>query len=284
MKIVRNLLIVAIALSVLAFVSVNWIVPAALAFYAIQKAPAITRVMPQPLADRSVSTAAGRKLLYVGYEFEVPWTDLDDSVTQFLPKGAQAPNRVDLHFRSGLRLVVTALPPGEWTTNVARQTKWSPKEMEALFGPTTAAGSDYQVLSTIYEFSPERISLWEAKQHGVSKDELLLILKSIVPLKAAESGIFYLQNERLKGFQEGAPSPRQDVLALHMFGEMGSVEMMFFQMNYKAPQRVGQPEINRIVQSLREVARDKSSALGASLPPAASENKIRNSSLYGSGS
>jgi hypothetical protein len=275
LKLVRNILIVAIVLVVLALVSLNWILPAAMAFYAAKRAPAITRVVPQPLTDGSISNAPGRKLSYLGYEFEVPWTDLDDNATLLLPKGATSPNRLDLRFRSGLRLVVTALPPREWTTEVARETKWSPKQMEALFGPATE-NSDYQVLSTIYEFSPQKMNHWKATEHGVSKDELLLILKSIVPLKAAESGIFYLQNEQLKGFQEGTPSPQQDVLAVHMFGDHGSVEMMFFQMNYKDPERVRQAEINRIVRSLREVAKDKTKASETSLPSQASQSKIRN--------
>jgi hypothetical protein len=256
LKFLRNLLIGAIAISAFAFAALNWILPVAMAFYAQKRAPQITQVVPQPLKDSSIGTAPGRKLSYLEYEFEVPWTDLDDSATQLLPKSASAPNRVDLHFRSGLRLIVTAVPPREWATNLARETKSSPEQIEAFFGRDTV-NSDYHILKAIYEFTPQKMNLWSTTQHGVNRDELLLILKSIVPLKAAQSGIFYLQNAQLLGFQEGTPSPHQDVIAVHMFGDRGSVEMMFFQAGYKNSQRVTQSEINRMVQTLRESSADR---------------------------
>jgi len=37
------------------------------------------------LKDTSVSEAPGTKLSYFGYEFEVPWSDLDESQTKLYP-------------------------------------------------------------------------------------------------------------------------------------------------------------------------------------------------------
>lgn len=252
-------MLTAIAVLVLAFGVVNWILPLAMSFYAARSAPAIVRISPQRLNDSSVSAAAGTKLAYFGYELEVPWTDLEARSTQLFPKNAPTPNRADLHFRSGLRLIVTALPPTEWENNFGREMHLPPKDLEAAFG-RDVMNSDYRFLKMVYEFTPSKMDHWSATKSGVSRDELLLVLKSIIPLRAAESGIFYLQNDHFQGFQQGRASPRQDVIGLHMFADDGSIEMMVFQQAYKNSARITQPEINRIVQSLRKTPKENPAA------------------------
>jgi uncharacterized ion transporter superfamily protein YfcC len=73
MKLVRRIL-ATIALIVAAL---YWIVPAGF-FYFAKSAPAITRVVPIDLKVLSTSPAPGKKLSYLGHEFEVPWGDLDE--------------------------------------------------------------------------------------------------------------------------------------------------------------------------------------------------------------
>ena len=67
---------------------------------------------------------------------------------------------------------------------------------------------------------------WSATRNVVTRDELLLTLQSIIPLKPAQSGIFYLQGNGMQGFQQGSTSPHQDYLALYMLAHDGSIEMM----------------------------------------------------------
>jgi hypothetical protein len=150
-----------------------------------------------------------------------------------------------------LRLVVTAVPPQEWTRGLAQELKVSPEVVESAFGRETMK-SDYSFVKDLYEFTPARMNHWSAWHRGVSRDELLLILKSIAPLKSAESGIFTLQNQSYQGFQEGNPLVRQDGIALHLFSEDGSIELILFQKDYQNPTGVTQSEINRIVHSLRK--------------------------------
>jgi len=254
LKLLR-ILLWSILVLVLVFGSLNWVLPVGMSLYFARTAPAITHIVPQPLKDTSVSTAPGTKLSYVGYEFEVPWTDLDSNSTQLFPRNSATQNRADLQFRSGLRLVLTALPPAEWVENLARETNSDPAKIEAMFGRDKGA-SDYRVLKTIYEFTPDKMDHWSATKRAVSRDELLLMLKSIVPFKVAQSGIFYLRNADLQGFQQGSASPRQDFIGLHMFADDGSVEMIVIQKDYKNSAGVSQLEINRIVQSLRKIPED----------------------------
>ena len=214
-------------------------------------------MIPRPLTDNSVSEAPGSKLSYFGYQFEIPWTDLDYSLTKLYPKDKPEKNKADLHFHSGLRIVVTAVPPREWSRGIAQEMKLSPQAIEAVFGPGTSR-SDYAFVKALYEFTPERMHHWTTSTTVWSRDQTLLVMKSIALLKSAESGVFVLQNQYYPGFQEGSPLVRQDGIAVHLFSDDGSVEMLFFQKDYKNPAGVTQPEINRIVQSLRKTSQNGS--------------------------
>ena len=93
----RILTTVAITLGVIAL-GAFYVAPVALSFDAARKAPPAARVVPTELKDLSVSQVQGTKLLYVGYEFEIPWNDLDPSQTRSVPK--DHPEMVALVFRS----------------------------------------------------------------------------------------------------------------------------------------------------------------------------------------
>ena len=85
MRILRRI-VVTVALTVtIIFVGVSWVALVALSFYAARKVPPVARVVPTDLKDTSVSEAPGTKLSYFGYEFEVPWSDLDESQTKLYP-------------------------------------------------------------------------------------------------------------------------------------------------------------------------------------------------------
>ena len=96
MKLAKQILLTVVITLAVIFVGVEWIAPVALSFYASQKAPAVARVVPTDLKDHSVSNAPGRKLAYVGYEFEIPWNDLDEAQTKLYPKDKHDKFRADL--------------------------------------------------------------------------------------------------------------------------------------------------------------------------------------------
>lgn len=97
---------------------------------------------------------------------------------------------------------------------------------------------------------------WGMSSGAYSRDQFLLIIKSFALLKSAEGGIFRLQHQDYLGFQEGSPRVRQDGIAVHLFSDDGSIEIIFFQKDYKNTGGVTQPEINRFVQSLHKSRSD----------------------------
>ena len=239
----RILLTVTITVATI-FAIVQWIAPIALSFYASRKAPPIARVIPSGLRDQSVSENTGKKLSYLGYQFDLPWSDLDDTQTRLYPKD-KPESRVDLRFRSGLRLLVTSSRPQEFVDGLAEEMKVSPQQIESTFG-----SSDYQVTKTIFEFTPDRMNHWSLSPRVHAREGFLLLIKSIVPTSSADSGIFNIQNKYSKGFQEGNPRVRPNIILVHLFYDQGSIEFIFFQKEYARPEGITQGEVNRVIQSL----------------------------------
>jgi hypothetical protein len=239
------------------FVAVRFIVPIALAFYSAQKVPAVARIVPTELLDHSISQATGKQLSYVGYEFEIPWDDLDESKTQLYPKEKPAKTRAVLAFRSGLRVMVTSLPPREmvdaFTNGNLDLGKMPPQAVDLLFGPGSTA-SDYMLANNIYEFTPDKMHYWSLSDRLHARETILLTVKSIMPSASAESGIFRIQNQDYKGFQQGNPAKHPRGVIVSLYSESGAVEFIFSDQDYRNPAKVDQPEINRIIQSLHKAA------------------------------
>ncbi len=249
MRLLRRILVTLVITLAVVFVSVEWIAPVALSYYGARKAPAVTRIVPTELPDQTVSQAPGSRLSYFGYEFEIPWNDIDESQTKLYPK--DKPNRVILMFHSGLRLIITALPPRELINGISGELRTSPQKMEATFGHE-AMNSDYNFVKTLYEFTPDTMHHWNVTSRIFSRDALLLVLKSLATAKSAESGIFKVQNQGFEGFQQGNTQARENGVVVNLYSDDGSVELIFTKQNYREAVGVTQPEINRIIQSLHK--------------------------------
>lgn len=259
MRILRRILIAVVITVAVIFVSVSWVAPVALSFYAAWKVPAAAKVVPTDLKDISVSDAPGPKLSYFGYEFEVPWSDLDETQTKLYPANRPEKTAVVLTFRSGLRLKVTAIPAHEWNSDSDPEIRMVPRVVAANFG-NEAIRSDYTIAKSIYEFTPHRMHYW-ALQPGVHyREQALLVIKSVMLLAPADTGILNIQNKQFKGFQQGDPHVPQSKLAFHLYSDDGSVEFIFFEKDKKFA-RVTQPEINRMIQTLRKAAQGSPTVL-----------------------
>jgi hypothetical protein len=235
------------------FAGAFWVAPMALSYYAAKGMPAVASVTPTDLSDHSVSQAAGLRLSYVGYDFEVPWTDLDEAKTTLYPKEKSEKTEAVLAFHSGLRLTVTAVPAREFARQFASDFATSPQQ-----APT----SDYVLARDIYDFSPDKMHYVSLSSDIHSRDQAMLNMKSILPSKPAETGIFNIQNASYKGFQQGNPQIRQNTLLVNLYSDDGSVQVKFWQKDY--PAGVTQAEINRIVQSLQHKTAPENSAIAKS--------------------
>jgi hypothetical protein len=146
--------------------------------------------------------------------------------------------------------MITALPPRELINGISGELRTSPQTMEAAFGHE-AMTSDYNFVKTLYEFTPDTMHHWSISSRVFSREAMLLILKSLGPAKCAETGIFKVQNQSLEGFQQGNAENREYGVVVDLYSDDGSVELIFSEKNYNASAGVTQPEINRIIHSLR---------------------------------
>jgi hypothetical protein len=244
--VLRRILFGLVIFIALIVVFVWWVFPVGLSFWTVWKAPSRARVVPTELKNLSISQAAGSRLDSVGYEFEVPWTDLAES------KKLNS-NRVLIDFRSGLQVSATALPPKEFVNTAA--VSWfgvSPQDVESKLG-SEATHSDYEFLRRLYAFTPGRVNLWAMSPGIHYRDTVFLRLKynTLLPW-AADSGLFDIANQGYKGFQQGSPAARPLGIIVDLYGDNGGVEFVFNQKDYQNPAGISQPEINRVIQSLHE--------------------------------
>ncbi len=263
MKIVRRILITLVVTLTFVFAGIYYISPIALSFYGSSKAIPITRIVPADLTDLSVSSSPGAKLSYIGYEFDVPWNDLDESKTLLFPKDKPEKTRVILTFKSGLRLMATKCAPHEMAdTFMHGDIKMTQAAFVAVFGPK-AVDSDYEFTKRVMEFSPDRMHHWSLGPPIHAREEVLLVTKSMLPAKSAESGIFNVRNSTYQGFQQGnpeAPSTKQDGIVLTLYATDDEIEVVFAQK--ESTHLITQPEINRVIQSLHRVEREAMAVSG----------------------
>lgn len=236
MKILGRVLLTLGITLVLVVVGGAWILPAAIAFYVVKKAPLTASVVPRDLKDQSVSNAPGAKLTYFGYKFEVPWSDVDLSKSEIVEDKPDA-RMACISFRSGLKLFVAVT--------------------------LDERGLDYELLRRTYEVTPAKVRHFALLPDKRDHEQVILLQAKSIFLdelgdartgsNPAESGIFNLQSEGFKGFQFGNPQVRPDVLELHLYDDKYRVLIKLLQGSSESVEGVRQAEINRIVQSLHRI-------------------------------
>jgi hypothetical protein len=136
----------------------------------------------------------------------------------------------------------------------------SPQKLESVFGRGSAQ-SDYSFLENLYEFTPDKMHRWGLSPSVHYREQMLLMLKIVVLSgRSADTGIFNIQNQSYRGFQLGDPQAHPRRVTVQLYSDEGSFEITFADDDGRGPVAVTQPELNRIVQSLRRVPKDEPAA------------------------
>jgi hypothetical protein len=211
---------------------------------AARKLPFVNRT-PVELTDLSISQAAGMKLSYFGYEFEVPWTDIDKEKTKIV-----GGNKAIIAFRSGNVLSVWSGPPHEFMNHLLEQGKIDRDTFRKVYGDE-ALQSDYNFQRLILQATPEKVSLLSSRKTATSQGVLLLVKAICVP-GDPNSGIFAVQGKKFRGFQYGRPQSPPKHLIVELFPDDGHLEL-FFGQNENGRTLISQADINRVVQTIHKV-------------------------------
>jgi hypothetical protein len=218
-------------------------VSALLVRYEYRKLPDTAKT-PVALADLSISTVPHKKVTYFGYEFELPWDDLDESkdkTTGQIHVGA---------FRSGNAFWFSTFPPKSFVNEVMETSKLGPQGFRQLYGDA-AVESDYGFNKIMLQMTPSKITPFVSRRQAVT-GQMLLLIKGI-SMPRAESGIFSIQTPEFQGFQFESPQSRPFKITDYLYSNEGGVDVMFFQKAGGSAPSISQAEINRVIQSIHKV-------------------------------
>lgn len=209
-----------------------------------RKVPFLKRV-PVGLTDLSVSQAPGMRLSYFGYEFEVPWTDIDKEKNKVV-----GGNKAIIVFRSGNVLSLWSGPPHEFMNGVFEQGMIDRDTLRKVYGDEVLQ-SDYNFQRLILETTPDKITPFSTRRTAASQSILLLVKGICVPGDPT-SGIFAVQGREFKGFQYGLPQNPPKLVSVELFPGNGHLDILFHQKK-DGPILISQADINRVVQTIHSV-------------------------------
>jgi len=209
-----------------------------------RKTPVVKKA-PLELADLSISQAPGKRLSYFGYEFEVPWDDIDEAKSQII-----GGNKAIVVFRSGNVLSVWSGSPHEFVDTVLPSGKIDRETLRQIYGDE-ALQSDYEFHRILLETTPDTITPFISKRRAISLS-MLLIMKAISAPRGAETGIFAVHAGAFKGFQFGQPQSSPTGISVELFADSGSLSFIIGQKK-NGSTIISQPDINRILETLHTV-------------------------------
>jgi hypothetical protein len=206
--------------------------------YQFRKLPDV-RKTPVPLSDLSISKVPHRTASYFGYEFELPWDDVDEEKDKTFGTVHVS------YFRSGNAFRFSTFPPKDFVNEVMKVGNVDPQALKQLYGED-ALGSDYAFHKKMLELTPSEITPFISRRQAISR-QVLLIIKAI-SMPKAESGIFSIQTRNFKGFQFENPQTYPSRITVELFSDEGGIDAIFLQ-KVGAP-AISQSEINRVIQSI----------------------------------
>ncbi len=212
----------------------------------------LVKKTPTELTDLSISQAPGQRLSYFGYEFEVPWGDLDEGKMKRMGK------RQLIVFRSGNAILFSRAAPKEFVQTFLSTTKVDPDKVRNLWGEEALA-SDYSLHRLILEATPGEVTLF-TRREDVVRSSMLILFKGIMTPRGGESGIFRVRTDKFQGFQYGDPQTRPKSLNVEIFADDGGLGFVFAQRGEGLFPAITQAEINRVIQTVRKIPESNLSA------------------------
>jgi hypothetical protein len=170
--------------------------------YLTRKTPAVS-MAPAQLTDFSISQSPGRKLSYFGYDFEVPWNDVDEAKSGLIPDS----NKAMIVFQSGNSLSVWHGSPRAFLNIVLSNDKIDQNTLRRIVGDE-ALQSDYALYRTILQMTPDKMTPFES-QSDAANQALLLLVKG--NLHAAGCRVRRLFCERRRILRISIRAPRKSI-------------------------------------------------------------------------
>jgi hypothetical protein len=244
-------------LMVMLAILLNLIVPPTAMFFAARwegrRNPSV-KVVPQPLADYSVSNSPGIVLTFFGYTFEVPWNG-PFKQTAFAKGGI-----VQLRFESGQYLTFWAHDNhAGLLTEVVQDKSINFQKLQPVFGDLLNRPA-YDQYAAMLNTTPQSIRAFGPRADA-ARGMILLTFKAITASPQLTTGAFSFELPDKRGFEIGDPQKSRRI-DLEIFGT-GEHDAEIFLATSKDSVRFSQPELNRILASLHRLPADSPAVASA---------------------
>jgi hypothetical protein len=198
--------------------------------------------VPVALSDLSVSTAPGTRLSYFGYDFEVPWTDIDNDKSKLMK------NRVVIAFHSGNAMMLSNVPKDDFVNGVAATFHLTPEKLRDDFSDQIR--NDYSFKTLILNMTPSRITLTTPWRQCNSMG-ILLMLKAVM-LPSADADLYSIRTPNFVGYQFGDPNRHPAKIGVELYSSDGMLEFYLFQKVSDVESSISQADLNRIVETVHK--------------------------------
>jgi hypothetical protein len=199
---------------------------------------------PVTLTEDAISPSPGRRLSYLGYEFEVPWTDLDEHHTKLFGTWQL------IHFNSGISIVMRVRPPNTDVNLFTDAGKNDSEVMKRYWGPEILV-SDYAFTKAKLESNPANVTLFTSRRDALRELDLLMLKSILLTVYDRPDSLFFVKARDFEGFQYGNPRNRPHEIGASLFGANGSIDFEF-RARESGP-AISQEEINRVIQTVHPV-------------------------------
>lgn len=211
--------------------------------YTYRKMPDVAKT-PVPLSDLSISNVRHRTASYLGYEFELPWDDVDEQKDK--TSGAIHVS----YSRSGNAFWFSTFQPKEFVNTLMKTAKLDPQGFRQLYGDE-AFESDYAFYQKMLHLTPSEITPFVSRKQAIA-GQMLLLVKAI-SMPRAGSGIFSIQTPGFEGFQFENPEAWPLRITDELYSNEGGIYVIFLQRVDGTAPKISQPEINRVIRSIRKL-------------------------------
>jgi hypothetical protein len=186
---------------------------------------------PIELTDDTISKSGGRKLSYLGCEFEVPWDDLDERDTKLVGTWEV------IRFKSGRSIVLMKHEPGDPLRDFLNTEK-------RLGMPIGEESPDYDGIRLVLDTVPGSVKPFSSRQQAL-RAWLPLVLKDVFMMDG-ETGVFLIHTPRFRGFQYGDPANNPYRIRDDLYSSDSDVGLVFIPVKTSS---ISQSEINRVIQT-----------------------------------
>jgi len=207
------------------------------------------------------------KLSHAGFEFEVPWTDLDRKKSKFVK------NIAIYSFDSGRVLEFFGPGPDKegLLSTAEKGIGGAAGGLRTLFGEQ-ATKSDYAFRRTLLEQTPDELKPWMNQREAV-RVSMLLMIKGIASV-GGDTGLFKVEQHAWKGFQFDDPSKKPKRVTLELNDDKDQHVEIIFIPGKQDDATITQSDVNRVLQTLAPTAADGAAAAKSdSSSPSAGQKK-----------